>query len=206
MSNTIPGLSSGSYGDVGKMLSGSGSWSQGDTIGAMQAGSSVLSGLGTMYSDQSKSRSYATQGNAAAIQSINYGIQAGEWKTQAGDETVMGQNTVTGLKSQYLNAIGGMGARLGASGVDVGQGVGAAQRQTIAQNAVSASQTTMLASDIRARRDTINVLQAQDAQTQALADVAASHAAATEGESAGKLALIGSVAGAGLKLLTSGVI
>ena len=177
MTSTVNALSGPSSGGGGgsSLIS---SWGQPQTIGALQAGSSVLSGLSTMGADQSRASSYQIQGS--------------EWRTQAGDEQVMGQNQVTGLKNQYLSAIGGSTARMAAGGLDVGQGVGQQQRTIIGQNEVGTGQVDMLASDIRAGRDNINALQAQEAASQANA--------------AGTLGLVGGILGGGLKLLTAGIL
>ncbi len=148
------------------------------TIGGLQAGSSVLSGLGTMMGDQSKASSYR--------------IQSGEWATQAKDEVVSGANQVSGLKAQYLAQTGGATAKAAAGGVDVGQGTVGNARQAVGQNAVGTGQIDTLASDIRARRDTINQIQADEAAKQA--------------DNAGTMALIGGILGGGLKLLSAGVL
>ena len=148
------------------------------TLGALQAGTSVLSGLGTMASYNARASSDE--------------IQAGEWGTQSKDEFVMGTNQVGGLKSQYLNDIGGVTSRAAAGGVDVGQGVAAGARTAIGQSAVSTGQVDTLASDIRARRDNINQIQAQ--------------AAADEAKNAGTMALLGGIFDGGLKILSAGVI
>ncbi len=173
LSGSAAGAASGAAsGGSSALLSGVGA----DSIGGMQAGSSVLEGLAKM--------------GAATSKAASYGIQAGEWQTQAGSEFVEGTNQATGLKSQYLNAIGGMTARMAAGGVSVNSG--AAQRQAIGQEAIGTQQVDMLASDIRARRDNINVIQAQEAAKQA-----------TE---AGQLGMVGAIGGAAMSLLTAGVL
>jgi hypothetical protein len=174
---TVGGLSGSSMAGMqaGGLLS---SLTSARTIGGLQAGSSVLAGLGQMGADTSRAASY--------------GIQAGEWGTQAKDENVMATNQVAGLKSQYLNAVGGETARMASGGVDVGQGVGQQSRNVIGQNAANAGQLDTLASDIRARRDTINQIGANEAADQA--------------NSAGVLGLVGGILGGGLKLMSSGIL
>jgi hypothetical protein len=157
------------------MLAG---FSQPKTLGALQAGTSVLSGLGAMQAYDSRASSDQ--------------IQAGEYRSEAGDEFVQGQSQISGLKSQYLNDIGSLTAKAGAGGVDVGQGLSQNARQVIGQNAATAENVTSLASDIRARRDNINAIQAE--------------AAAKEADSAGVLGLVGGILGGGLKMLSGGVL
>ena len=159
----------------GGMLSG---FTTPRTLGALQMGTSVLAGLGEMGAYDSR---------AASAQ-----IQAGEWATQSKDEFVMGQNQVTGLKSQYLNDIGGLTSKAAAGGIDVGQGGAAQARATIGQRAADAGQIDMLASDIRSRRDNINQIQADEAAKQA--------------SSAGTLAMLSGILGGGLKILSAGVL
>ena len=173
--NTVGALTGPTTSGAGSLLSGA---MNKDTIGGLQAGSSFLSGLGAMGAGTSKAASYK--------------IQAGEWGTQAGDEFVSGQNQVTGLKSQYLSAVGGATAKLAAGGVDVGQGVGQTSRDIVGQNEANTGRVDMLASDIRSRRDQINVIQANEAAKQA--------------DEAGQLGLIGGILGGGLKLLSAGVL
>jgi len=202
--NTIPALSGGvtggGSGGIGSDFVAGGSGSPGsslmggvqaDTIGALQAGSSVLAGMGAMVQGEDKATSL--RGTATSDM-----IQAGEWTTQAGDERVMGENQVTGLKNQYLSAVSGSTARMGASGVDVGQGVGTANRTTLATNAVTGEQNDMLASQIRANRDQVNVMQA-------FAGASNANAAAQEDQAAGQSGLIGGLLTGGIDLLKSGV-
>ncbi|MFZ1963872.1 MAG: hypothetical protein WAU78_10500 [Roseiarcus sp.] len=189
MSNMVPALSGGGApmqipDAAGNGLSGMGSPAPGSalmgqsaqTIGSIQTGSSVLDGLMQMGADQSKASSYQ--------------IQAGEWGTQAKDEFVMGTNQVSNLKNQYLNAIGTGTTRMAAGGLDVGQGAGAQSRTTIGQNAATAEQNDMLASDIRARRDAINQIQA--------------NAAADQANLAAKLALVGGFLNTGAQAMSAG--
>ena len=166
MSNTIPGLVGGILGGSGGIGSdyvagsqlaggsgGSGGLIGSRSIGSLQAASSVLAGLGEMGADQSRAASYRIQGS--------------EWGSQATSDYVQGANEVGGLKAQYLAAIGQSTARTGASGVDVGQGVGQQTRTTIGQNAANAMQVTELAADVRRRRDLVNAIQANEAADQA---------------------------------------
>ncbi len=183
MSSSVPAMmGQGSMGlpvsplmSMGSAVSGAASAP--NTLGALQAGTSVLSGLGTMAAYDARASSDT--------------IQAGEWQTQAGDEYVTGQNQMTGLKQQYLSDIGGIGSKAAAGGVDVGQGVVAGARNVIGQNAANMGQVTMLASDIRSRRDQINQIQAD--------------AAAQEATDAGTMGLVGGILGGGLKLLSGGI-
>lgn len=184
---------SASYGS--QLLSGLGA----DSIGAAQMGTSILQGLAGMSAAKTQG---ITRGADYRVNANQLRAQAGEWQTQAGDEFVTGQNQVSGLKSQYLNALGQSSTRLGASGVDVGQGVGAQQRQAIGQSATEAERVTMLASDIRARRDAINETWAN---ANANSADAAAGAAEKQGDAAAKMGLLGGILSGGLKLLTAGI-
>lgn len=172
MSSSIPNLMGQSGGSLMSAIS------RPKTIGGLQAGTSFLAGLGSMQAYNDKASSYE--------------IQSGEWATQAKDEFVSGTNQVAGLKNQYLSDIGAITNKAGAGGLDVGQGVAQTARQVVGANAVATMNVDTLASDIRARRDTINQIQAD--------------AAASEARQAGSMALLGGILGGGLKLLSAGVL
>ena len=168
--NSSPSTASGSG------LFGLGTKSQ--DIGALQATSSVLGGMASLYA-----------GNAKAG---GYGVQAAEYRTRAAGETVDAQGQALGLKAQYLAAVGAQDARLAAGGYDVGQGVAQGNRTLMGQAAASSEQVADLAGKVRASQDQASAYMAD--------------AASSEAKGAGSIGLLGGIFGAGLKLLSSGVL
>jgi hypothetical protein len=170
--NSMAGISSAK----GSGLLGFGSQAQ--DIGAMQATTSVLGGMASLYSGAEKASGYQTQ--------------ASEYRTRAAGEGVEAQGQTLGLKNQYLQAVGSQDARLAAGGYDLGQGVAQDNRTTMAQSAVNSEQEATLAGKVRASQDMANA---------SMAD-----AAAAEAKGAGGIGALGGIFGAGLNLLKFGVI
>lgn len=179
MTGSVGNMGSGNNGIPGSTASGAGLFggpSLSQDIGALQAGSSALSGLGALYAGQDQA--YADQAQAAAF------------RVQAATEAPEAQGQVAGLKQQYLAAVGGQSARMAAGGVDVGQGVGAANRQIMGQQVSASEQSAILAGDIRAHHDQANALMAD--------------ASAAAQQQSGQMGLIGGLLSGGLKLLMTG--
>lgn len=146
--------------NLGGMLNGFKSTSG---LQKMQATSDILSGLGSYQANQTRAAS-------GQISAMNY-------RAQATNEQVMGQTDVTNLKQQYLSSVGRADSQIAGGGLDVGQGVAQATRQTIGQNAAAMTNVTNLAASIRANRDNMAAIEAD--------------ASAKQAQAAGMLSLIG---------------
>lgn len=118
----------------------------GSSFSKYQAGSSILSGIGSYQSGMAR---------AAGDQ-----MSAQYWRAQKANEPVQAQNSVGGLKQQLMTSVGRMGTQLAGSGIDIGQGVGQASRTALQQGSVTAQQNSILAGNIRQSRDETTAIQA----------------------------------------------
>jgi hypothetical protein len=179
VTDTIPQIAGNTGSEAaGSGLFGLGKKARAQDIGGLQATTSVLSGLGSLYAGKTRAASDIAQ--------------EAEYSAQAAADPVAGFSQATGLKQQYLQAVGQQSGRLAAGGVDVGQGVGAQNRTAMAQSAAIGEQTAILSSDIQRTKDVTNAAMAQ--------------AQAASAQGAGEMGLIGGLLGGGLKLLSAGIL
>lgn len=154
--------------DLGKKL-----FPNSTEIGALQASSSMLGAMASLYAGQAKAGGYETQ--------------AGEYRMRAAGEGVDAQSQSLGIKNQFLAAVGSQDGRLAAGGYDLGQGVAQSNRTAMAQSATASQGLALLAGKVRADQDQSNAYMAD--------------AAASDAKGAGDVGMLGTLLNGGLKLL-----